>query len=361
MSGVKTGSLNGSGGVRKQHADLRRIAMVGISTAAFMWVLLYAPTPYVLYEPGIAIPVKSMVLIEEGDRLGDGDFLLTAVKLTEPNFLRTFQSVWNSNTDVHLKQDVLRGYSKEQYADRLNIVMQGSQNNAIEAAYRYAGLPYESKMDGIVISDVPVNESGSFKAGDKLLGFNGEKLVSGTVELLGTLQRMSKDKPFQFDIERKGERLSIIFPANSLDQAMTNEQLLEEIGILNLVELRSLEPADIGNRLTITAEDIGGPSAGLVFALQALDLLTNGDLSGGHRIAATGTITVDGKVGAIGGIKQKIIIASEGGALLFLAPEDNYPDAKATAKALGTTMKVVSVGTLQEAMEQITAFHDATA
>jgi PDZ domain-containing protein len=333
--------------------------IVGLSTAAFMWVLLYAPTPYVVYEPGIAVPVKSMVSMEEGDRLGGGDFLLTAVKLTEPNFLHTFQSMWNTNMEVHLKRDVLRGYSKDQYADRLNVIMQGSQNNAIEAAYRYAGFPYESRTNGIVISDVHAGSS-SFKAGDRLLGINGDKPLGSATELLDKLQQTSKDKPVQFDIERSGKLLNVTFAANIFDSTMTNEQRLEAIGIMSLTELRSLEPADEGKRLTITAGDIGGPSAGLVFALQAVDLLTKGDLSGGLRIAATGTITVDGKVGAIGGIKQKIVIASKEGAQLFLAPADNFEEAEAKAKALGTPMKVVSVRTLQEAMDQIQASHNAS-
>lgn len=359
----ENGSLNWGWQVQKQRTDLRRMAMICLSTAAFMWVLLYAPTPYVVYEPGIAVPVKSMVSMEEGDRLGGGDFLLTAVKLTEPNFLHTFQSIWNSNMEVHLKRDVLRGYSKDQFADRLNVIMQGSQNNAIEAAYRYAGFPYESITNGIVISDVHVKEhagSSSFKAGDRLLGFNGEKPVGSVTELLDKLQQTNKDKPVRFDIERSGKLLNVTFTANIFDSAMTNEQRLEAIGIMSLTELHSLEPADEGKRLKITAGDIGGPSAGLVFALQAVDLLTKGDLSGGLRIAATGTITVDGKVGAIGGIRQKIVIASKEGAQLFLAPADNFEVAEAKAKALGTKMKVVSVRTLQEAVDHIQAFHNAS-
>ena len=346
--------------MQAQRTDIRRMTLIAVSTALFMWVLMYAPTPYVVYEPGIAVPVKPMVSIEEGDRPGEGDFLLTAVKLTEPNFLRTFQSMWDKSMEVHLKRDVLRGNSKKQYAERLNVIMQGSQNKAIEAAYRYAGLPYESRMDGIVISDVVVNEqaeSDSFHAGDKLIGMNGMQPFSSTKEMLEKLQKFGDDKPIQFDIERGGERLRVSFPAKALDSVSSEEQLLEAFGIRSVTELRSLEPADRRNRLTIKAGDIGGPSAGLVFTLQALDLLTKGDLSGGRRIAATGTIDVDGKVGAIGGIEQKIIIASKEGAQLFLAPADNFEEADAKAKELGTSMKVVSVGSLKEAMDRIEAFH----
>ncbi|WP_161601329.1 S16 family serine protease [Paenibacillus luteus] len=350
----------------KQGSNIRSVVLYVLSTAVLMWALLYAPTPYVAYEPGIAVPVKPMVAIEEGDELGEGDLLLTAVKLTEPNFLRAIQSVWNSNVELHLKKDVLRGYSKEQYAARLNVVMQGSQNNAIEAAYRYAGLPYETRTEGIIISDVAANaEKGfpmrfSFEAGDRMLAINGNTDFGSGEEWLERLRGSSKDKPLIFEVERGDTKLSIVYPADTLEAFMTDVQLLEAIGIKNLTELRSIEPVDGDKRLTIAAGEIGGPSAGLVFALQSLDLLTEGDLSGGHRIAATGTITIEGNVGPIGGIKQKIVVASREGAELFLVPAGNFKEAKAKASSLGTNMNVVSVGTLQEALDQIEAFEAAS-
>lgn len=324
-----------------------------------MWVLLYAPTPYVVYEPGIAVPVKPMVSIENGDALGSGDFLLTAVKLTEPNFLRTIQSMWNSNMDVHLKRDVLQGYTQEEYAQRLSVIMQGSQNDAIEAAYHYAGLPYSNRVNGFVVSEVDKSDqsvSSSLQAGDKLIGIHGEKAPNSLSDMLESLQRYNKEKNILFDVVRNGQNIQVAYSSDRLNAVKTNEQFLESLGIKTLVEQRSLEPADRNNRINITAGDIGGPSAGLVFALQSLDLLTNGDLSGGHRIAATGTITVDGEVGAIGGIKQKVVIASEEGAELFLVPAANFKDAEAKAKALDASMKVVSVGTLKEAIDQTKDF-----
>ena len=163
----------------------------------------------------------------------------------------------------------------------------------------------------------------------------------------------------RFEIERGGSTQFVEVPGKALTVVQSDEQLLESLGIRSLTELRKIVPADRGKRLTIAAGEIGGPSAGLVFALQSVDLLTEGDLSGGRRIAATGTITADGKVGPIGGIKQKIVVASKEGAELFLVPAGNYKEAKVRADSLGTTMQVVSVGTLQEAMDQINAFHAA--
>lgn len=354
----ENGSWNGGLRVQKQRSDLRRVVMYAVASAVLMWVLLYAPTPYVVYEPGIAVPVRPMVAIEEGDHLGSGDFLLTAVKMTEPNFLSAIQSMWNSSKELHLKRDVLRGYTKEQYTARMSINMLGSQNNAIEAAYRYAGLPYGTKTEGIIISDVLVG-AGYFEAGDRLLGMNDNHSLTSAKEMLETLLNSSKDAPIIFDIERGNSKRSIVYPAQAIAASTTEEELLEALGIKSLTELRSIEPADSNNKLHIAAGEIGGPSAGLVFALQSLDLLTEGDLSGGERIAATGTLTVDGIVGPIGGMKQKIIIASQEGAKLFLVPAENYKEAEETAKSLKTAMIVVSVGSLQEAVNQIEAFRAA--
>lgn len=347
--------------MQTKQSDFRRIVIISVLTAAAIWVLLYAPTPYVVFEPGVAVPVKPMVTIEDGDSLGKGDFLLTAVKLTEPNFLRAIQSLWNTNADVYLKKDVLRGYSKEQYAERLNVIMLGSQNNAVEAAYRYAGLPYAHEAQAIIVTDVRANGATAFKTGDTLLGLSGGKRFNSIAEAVETLKTAGQNKETSFDIERDGERQSVTLSSKSFDSSLTEARLPEALGVTGLTELRSLEPGDSRNRLKIAAGEIGGPSAGLVFALHALDLLTPGDLSGGHRIAATGTITVDGKVGAIGGIKQKVVIASSEGAQLFLVPAANFEEAQAKVSSLGSQMKVVRVGTLQEAMDSIEMFNNKNA
>ncbi|MNZ87703.1 Lon protease [compost metagenome] len=304
-----------------------------------------------------------MISIEEGDGVGNGDFLLTAVKLTEPNFLNAVQAMWSPSKDVYLKKDVLQGYSKQQYADRLNVIMQGSQNNAVEAAYRYAGLPYASEVQSIIVSDAGSEGAlvKSFKAGDKLLGIEGAGRFESLEQLLDMLVKLDGKKESVFEVERAGELIRIPVYSGAFSSAMNAEQMLKALGIGSLTELRSLEPKDSSKRLTIAAGEIGGPSAGLVFALQALDLLTEGDLSGGYRIAATGTITADGRVGAIGGIKQKIIISNAEGAQLFLAPAHNYEEAKAKAKAIGSSMKVVSVESLEQAIERINEFKEAAA
>ena len=75
--------------------------------------------------------------------------------------------------------------------------------------------------------------------------------------------------------------------------------------------------------INFTLSDVGGPSAGLMFATGIVDKLTPADLTGGNHIAGTGTITPEGEVGPIGGIRQKLAGARSAGAELFLMPEQH--------------------------------------
>jgi PDZ domain-containing protein len=101
--------------------------------------------------------------------------------------------------------------------------------------------------------------------------------------------------------------------------------------------------------LKIDPGNIGGPSAGLMFTLGILNRLSPTDLTHGHRIAGTGTIALDGSVGAIGGVKQKVIGAEWAQAQYFFVPYDggNYDDAR---KDVGSHMMLVPVHTLADAL-----------
>jgi PDZ domain-containing protein len=103
---------------------------------------------------------------------------------------------------------------------------------------------------------------------------------------------------------------------------------------------------DLPFDVAIDAEDVGGPSAGLAFTLSVLDILTPGDLTGGERVATTGTIGFDGSVGPIGGIEQKTVAAREAGVDLFLVPAAEVEAARADAGS----MRVVGVDDLADAL-----------
>lgn len=103
--------------------------------------------------------------------------------------------------------------------------------------------------------------------------------------------------------------------------------------------------------IEIATDEIGGPSAGLAFTLTILDELTPGSITGGAKVAVTGTIDLDGTVGAIGGLPSKAAAVKQTGASVFIVPASQSDDDLAAARAIGgNDMRIVTVATLDEAL-----------
>jgi PDZ domain-containing protein len=98
--------------------------------------------------------------------------------------------------------------------------------------------------------------------------------------------------------------------------------------------------------VSIDSANIGGPSAGMMFTLGIIDLLTPGDLTRGHVVAGTGTISPDGSVGPIGGVRQKVVAAEAAGAEVIMVPQANYD----TASTAPHTIEIISIGTIDDAL-----------
>ena len=105
-------------------------------------------------------------------------------------------------------------------------------------------------------------------------------------------------------------------------------------------------------KVKISIGNIGGPSAGMMFALGIIDKLTNQNLTGGKFIAGTGEIEVNGNVDPIGGIQQKIARARAAGATVFLTPATNCPD---TSGAVPAGLRLIKVSTLSGAIRDLKA------
>ena len=115
-----------------------------------------------------------------------------------------------------------------------------------------------------------------------------------------------------------------------------------------LVGFRSIDPFPFP--VSIDSGDIGGPSAGLMWALGLYELMTPGDLTGGRTIAGTGTIDLRGHVGPIGGIRDKVVAAQHAGASIFLAPADDMAELDGVDTG---AMRVISVATFADALQAL--------
>ncbi len=109
---------------------------------------------------------------------------------------------------------------------------------------------------------------------------------------------------------------------------------------------------DLPFEVSIDSGRVGGPSAGLEFALSIIDQLTPGELTGGGKVAVTGTIELDGTVGPVGGIPQKTVTVRRAGAKIFLVPKEQVGEAQAKA---GDAIEVVGVASLDEAIQALAA------
>jgi len=109
---------------------------------------------------------------------------------------------------------------------------------------------------------------------------------------------------------------------------------------------------DLPFEVDIDTDSIGGPSAGLSFTLALLDELTSGELTGGVKVAATGTIDGDESIGAIGALRQKTVAVKASGATVFLVPSAQTPEELSAARRVaGSKLRIVPVANLTEALK----------
>jgi Lon-like protease len=320
-----------------------------ITAAAFMIFFLYIPAPFLVYQPGLTEQAAVLVDAAPDRQPPDGEWLITTVFMARStNYWTALQSMWRSDREVHSKKAVLKGSSTEEYALRMNVLMEGSQSHAVEAAYRSAGVAYEQMPSGLLVARS--GDASLFRAGDRIMAIDGEPVKSAE-EAAEQLMRHA-GKVAQVEVMRGGERktLAVMGPSAG-SSGLTIGELPGLLGGVELTETRAIRPADPENQVVIDAGEVGGPSAGLLFGLYLYDLLTEGELSGGKRIVASGTITPQGAVGAVGGIAMKVIAADRAEADMFIVPAGNDKEARAKAEELGTAMRIVAVSTLQEAID----------
>lgn len=139
----------------------------------------------------------------------------------------------------------------------------------------------------------------------------------------------------------------------SSDKQMTSSQDDATAAAKSFLESQGYDVSNM--KVSMHVDDIGGPSAGMMYSLGLIDKVTGENLSGGKIIAGTGTMDEDGNVGEIGGIRLKMLGAKRDGATWFLAPESNC---SSVVGNIPQGLNVVKVSTLQEAYDALVAIRD---
>jgi PDZ domain-containing protein len=211
-----------------------------------------------------------------------------------------------------------------------------SQEMARIAALREVGEPVRTRPWVVQVQpDAPAQ--GVLEHGDVVLAVDGRP-VSGPKQMARRVRDAGVGEIVDVDVRRGDEQRTVAATTGPNPDDPSAGYLGVTLGIL----------AESQVTVGFNLEDVGGPSAGLVFALGLVDRLTPGDLLDGLQVAGTGTIDDRGRVGAIGGVVQKMAAARDAGATMFLAPEANCPQ---IAGSVPDGLTVVPVATLGEARD----------
>jgi PDZ domain-containing protein len=303
-----------------------------------------ASVPYVALGPGPTYDTlgevdETEVLEIEGARTfpTDGQLDLTTVNVRSRLTLsQALQGWFQRDLAVVPREVVFPPNRTPEQVDRENAeAMVASQSAAVLAAARHRGLRISEVSVDELAEDSP--SQGKLQPGDVLLSVDGTT-VRDAAELRTLISAREPGQPVRIDYERDGRRGTVEVVTRSSGEPDARAV----IGITT-----KEEPADLPFDVSINLENIGGPSAGLMFALGILDKLDAPSLTGGRYIAGTGEIKVDGTVGPIGGINQKLIAADRKGVDAFLVPAANCAEALAGSPD-GLTL--VKVGSLSEAL-----------
>ena len=294
--------------------------------------------------PGVALSVEPMVNVPAPYHHSHaGTFILTSVIQQTPIVLGEWVYGHLSSEVLLLppQEIVPPGTTLQQQARQGFRMLDESEAAAIVVGLRLAGFRVPAVGKGVLIDSVlPDSPSqGVLQPGDIIVAFNGQP-ISAVGELLKQIAATLPSVTVRLQVVRNGAERDL---TTSL-LPPTNQGGSPRLGI-------AIEPAGLTYSLPIPVKIVpqkivGGPSAGLMFALTVYNALSPVDLAGGRRIAGTGTIDPDGNVGPIGGVEEKVVAAENAGAAYFLAPAANYRDALATARRI----KVVEVTTADQAI-----------
>lgn len=315
--------------------------------------MYFYPLPYYVSKPGMAKELEPIVSVEGGES-AKGSFMLTTIQMGKANVYTYFLADWLDYWSVYPEEEIRReDETNEEYNVRQLYLMDGSKSKAIISAFRAADSPYEINYEGVyvlsTVKGMPAEKV--LQAGDRITKVDGEQLTSSE-QLTEYILEQTEGSEIRLEVVRDNKTME------KRVQIQMNEEI-NRLGIgIMLVDDLSVETDP---KVEIDSSKIGGPSAGLMFSLEIYNQLTEEDLTKGYDIAGTGTIDEEGNVGAIGGIDQKVVAASESGAAVFFAPNEqgaedsNYTVALQTAKDIGTSMKIVPVDTMEEALTYLRA------
>lgn len=299
----------------------------GLSIVLLITVLVVAPlgatSPYFLITPGGTYDIGSRLRVPDEHRKPMGHMAFTAVYEQEASWGEVARAKILGQAEVVPAVDVRPpGTTQEQVNQTNKRLIDESKPVAAVVALRAAGYPVDITGQGAEVESIleGMPAEGVLRVGDIITAVDGQP-IDTTTALIDSVRRHQVGDPVTLTIRRDGQDQQLVI----VTRGSPTEPGRPVVGVTvstYLFEVRMPFPVDV------ESDNVGGPSAGFMFALGILDAVTDGDLTRGYYIAGTGTIAADGTVGAVGGAAEKALAAEVDGAQMFLAPKDDSEEAK---------------------------------
>ncbi|QIQ02778.1 YlbL family protein [Streptomyces liangshanensis] len=346
----------------------RRTATMLASTLALIGLLcagLLLPVPYAEMSPGPTVNTLGEargepVLQVSGHKTypTTGHLNMTTVRVTGADYkMNVVEAVygWLAHDNVVVPHDTLYpdGKTEEQSTQENAEEFSQSQESAKVAALEELHIPVTSRIIvSSVVKDSPAE--GTLHAGDVIKAVDGSPVKAPTdVAKLVTKHRPGQKVVFTVVPAKDAEAAEKTGkePSASKDVTLTTKKA--DDGDRAIVGIQAGTDHTFPFTVDIKLADVGGPSAGLMFALGIVDKLTPGSLTGGKFVAGTGTIDDQGTVGPIGGIEMKLVGARNAGAQYFLTPAENCAAAASDIPDGLTLIKVKTIADAKASLDKI--------
>jgi len=377
--GPPNGPPNKESRKHRRHVVIAWIASVlGVLLVVVVIAGFVIHVPYVIISPGESTPLDASVVSIEGAQSyphrKSVEFLTVRVSNADPTVWRVVNAWLDPDKDVEKRSDVVGCLSDTDNQQFNTDLMQQSQNDAKYVALTHLGYEVQVSPARLTVIEAcqGVPAYGKLRVGDRIVAVDG-KDVTQLSEVGAAVQAHAVGSDVAFTVERDSKRVdetvttgkaskdrTTCLPAGKADESSKSSdpsnadgkpngsEASKEVPCVGIVT-QSFVDYTFPVQIDINTQRVGGPSAGLAFTLAIIDDLTPGSLTGGKRVAVTGTISPDGKVGPVGGVQQKAITAKTNDVQLMLVPKSEVKDAKAGAGGV----RVVGVDTIDDALRAL--------
>ncbi len=308
--------------------------------------------PYYVVSPGSSRPTESLISVNGAQTfVHEGEVDLLTVSLRQATPFEALAAWVNSDLDLASREDILGKQSPDQNRD-LNLRMMSQSKDAAQyQALTRLGYPVESNGTGAVVAAVV--ESGPsanmLVPGDVIVRANSQQ-ISFSQQLINVISATAPGATITLGVEPYDSTLDSALPPREVQVVLGAREGDTTKGFLGVTTVTRDLSFTFPVEVTIDSGRVGGPSAGLAFTLGILDVMTPDSLTGGLKVSATGTIALDGSVGPIGGIHQKVMASRRAGVDLMLVPTSEINEARKYAGDL----RVEPVASLTQALEVLT-------